>query len=80
MQCKRQKALLESDTISPGVILMLDDMYLQICAHYSGGDFTRCDEHGNVFKGFGNFSGSRSEKICICGDQVFLDSSSSYIA
>ena len=45
------KALLESAKVFPDVILMLDEIYLQICVQYSGGDFTRYDHDGNIFKG-----------------------------
>ena len=49
----RQAAIITpkcEDTISPDVILTLNEMYRQKCVQYSGEDYTRCDEDGNVFK------------------------------
>ena len=48
---KAVKPLLETGQISKDVIMMVDEMYLQKCVRYVGGDYLGSDDEGNFFKG-----------------------------
>ena len=48
---KAVKLLLKTDQISKDVIMMVDEMYLQKCVQYIGGDYLGSDDEGNLFKG-----------------------------
>ena len=48
---KAVKLLLETGQISKDVIMMVDEMYLQKCVKYIGGDYLGSDDEENLFKG-----------------------------
>ena len=48
---KAVKLLLETGQISKDVIMMVDEMYIQKCVQYIGGDYLVSDDEGNLFKG-----------------------------
>ena len=48
---KAVKLLLETGQISKDVIMIVDEMYLQNCVQYVGGDYLGSDDKGNLFKG-----------------------------
>ena len=46
-----KKALRESGTISTEAIVIFDEIYLQKCEEYFGGETFDVDERGEIFKG-----------------------------
>ena len=48
---KAAQLLREKDAISQDIVLMADEMYLQKCVQYSGGDYVGADEDENLYKG-----------------------------
>ena len=52
---KCAQLLKESGKISEDVILMFDEMFLQKCEEYSGGETYGADEDGNLYKGVLSF-------------------------
>ena len=46
-----KKALIESGSISTEVIVIFDEIYLQKCEKYFGGETFGVDEIGEIFKG-----------------------------
>ena len=45
------KALKDSEAISEDIVLLFDEMYLQKCEEYCGGDTFGTNEDGKLFKG-----------------------------
>ena len=52
---KTAKVLRENGNISEDVILMFDEMFLQKCEEYSGGESVGADENGELYKGVVSF-------------------------
>ena len=48
---KTAKVLRDNGNISEDVILMFDEMFLQKCAEYSGGETVGAEENGELYKG-----------------------------
>ena len=48
---KAAKLLKEQNKISTDVIIMVDEMYLQKCAQFSGGEYVGADLEGNLYNG-----------------------------
>ena len=48
---KAAQLLREKDAISEDIVLMADEMYLQKCVQYSGGDYVGVDADENLYKG-----------------------------
>ena len=48
---KAAQLLREKDTISDDIVLMADEMHLQKCIQYSGGDYVDADADENLYKG-----------------------------
>ena len=48
---KAAQLLREKDAISEDIVLMADEMYLQKCVQYSGGDYVGADADENLYKG-----------------------------
>lgn len=48
---KAARTLLENGSISSDVVLIFDEMYLQKCEEYVGGESYGADEEGNLYKG-----------------------------
>ena len=45
------KALKDSEAISEDIVLLFDEMYLQKCEEYCGGDTFGTNKEGELFKG-----------------------------
>ena len=52
---KSARLLKDSGCISEDVILMFDEMFLDKCEEYAGGDMYGADEDGELYKGFMSF-------------------------
>ena len=52
---KSARLLKENGCISEDVILMFDEMYLDKCEEYAGGETYGADENGDLFKGIMSF-------------------------
>ena len=48
---KAVKLLLETGQISNDIIVIIDEMYLQKCIQYTGGEYLGSDEEGKLYKG-----------------------------
>ena len=48
---KAAQLLREKDAISEDIVLMADEMYLQKCVQYSGGDYVGADADEYLYKG-----------------------------
>ena len=74
---KAVKLLLETGQISKDVIMMVDEMYLQKCFQYIGGDYLGSDDEGNLFKGIVVFMIKKWQQgyhthLYIYGDHPFI--------
>ena len=52
---KAAKVLLSKGLISKDIVLIIDEMYLQKCVDFFGGDMVGCDEEGTMYKGIVGF-------------------------
>ena len=48
---KSEKFLIENGHISDVIVIMLNEMYLQKCEQYCGGEIFGADENGELYKG-----------------------------
>ena len=52
---KAVKILLETGQISNDIIIIIDEMYLQKCIQYTGGEYLGSNDEGNLYKGIAAF-------------------------
>ena len=61
--------LKDKGTISKDIILMVDEMYLQKCIQYAGGQYIGADSNKKLLQGHSSFYDPSFERKCSdCGE------------